>query len=323
MRVLLTGGAGFIGSHLAERLLQEGCDVLTVDKLTYCGRLENLSGVTAHPRHQFLQADICDEKAMRSAFAEFRPDAVLHLAAETHVDRSIADDNAFVTTNVMGTLNLLHCARHYLERRSGFRFVHISTDEVFGSMAGQDIADEETPYRPSSPYAASKAAADMLVQSYRRTYDFPAIIVHPSNTYGPRQYPEKLIPLMISRALAGQELPVYGSGMQSREWLHVEDHVDGIWQVLTRGTLGESYCLSANTEIKNLDLVTRICSMLDEIRPLGGASYRAQIRHVADRPGHDARYASSCEKIRRELGWEPRMPFDSGLRATVEWYAAR
>ncbi len=326
MRVLVTGGAGFIGSHMVRRLLDEGCDVLNVDKLTYAGSLDNLGEYRHHPRHRFEKADICDDRAIRAFFADFTPEAVLHMAAESHVDRSIDGPQVFIETNVVGSHTLVRAAYDYwlgLESadRERFRFVHLSTDEVFGALGEDGFFDETTPYQPNSPYAASKASSDMLVRSYWKTYRFPAIIVNSSNNYGPNQYPEKLIPLMILSALEEKPLPVYGEGKQVRDWLFVGDHVDALWAVLTRAVPGESYCVGGGNEIRNLQLVKRICDILDIRQPRRGEeSYAALISFVRDRPGHDFRYATEISKIRNDLGWVPATSFDDGLMETISWY---
>lgn len=326
MRVFVTGGAGFIGAHMVRRLLAEGCDVLNVDKLTYAGSLENLGEDRNHPRHRFELADICDDAKMRALFADFKPDCVLHMAAESHVDRSIDGPQVFIQTNIVGTHTMVKAAYDYWQgldagKKENFRFVHLSTDEVFGALGESGFFDESTPYQPNSPYAASKASSDLLVRSYWKTYKLPVVIVNSSNNYGPGQYPEKLIPLIILSALEEKPLPVYGEGQQVRDWLYVEDHVDGLWAVLTKAAPGQSYCIGGGNEIRNLDLVKRICAILDGRQPRsGGQPYAALIAFVKDRPGHDFRYATDTAKIQRDLGWTPATPFGDGLIKTVEWY---
>lgn len=326
-RILVTGGAGFIGSALVRWLIREtDHEVLNFDALTYAGNPANLADVADCPRYRFLHADLADERAVRRALHEFRPDAVLHLAAESHVDRSIDAPAAFLRTNVTGTFHLLQAAREHCEglqgeARSRFRFLHVSTDEVFGSLSAQGRFSESSPYRPNSPYAATKAASDHLVRAWHRTYGLPVLVTNCSNNYGPRQYPEKLIPLMIFRALEGADLPVYGDGGNVRDWLYVDDHVRGLLAVLDRGRIGETYNIGGHGECTNLELVHKLCAVLDELRPRGdGRGYAGQIELVQDRPGHDRRYAMDPGKVARELGWAPGESLDSGLRKTIEWY---
>jgi len=325
-RVLVTGGAGFIGSALARRIIAETSDeILVVDKLTYAGNLHSLDEISGNSRYGFLHADIVDEAAMRGAFASFDPDIVLHLAAESHVDRSITGPQAFVETNVLGSCVLLQVARDHWQgldqvRRDGFRFVHVSTDEVFGALGADGQFDEDSPYRPNSPYAASKAAGDHLALAWLRTYGFPVLLTNGSNTYGPCQYPEKLIPRMIINALAGQPLPVYGAGANIRDWLHVEDHAAAILRVAADGVIGRRYLIGGGEERTNIDVVETICAALDDIAPDAAKnSYRRLISFVEDRAGHDFRY-SVDSRLMRELGWRPRMAFARGLDETVRWY---
>ncbi len=327
LKLLITGGAGFIGVNFIRMALrQSGVRVLNVDKLTYAGNLESLEDVETDPAYRFVQADICDTAEMAALAADFGPDALVHFAAESHVDRSIDGPDAFIRTNVVGTFSLLEAARSYrkdlpAERQGSFRFLHVSTDEVFGSLGEKGAFTETAPYAPNSPYAASKASADHLVRAYHRTYGLPAITTHCSNNYGPYQFPEKLIPLMILNALAGKPLPVYGDGLQVRDWLYVEDHCRALSRVLAAGRPGETYNIGGHNEMTNLRLVTRICELLDEWSPRsGGGSYAEGIAHVADRPGHDRRYAIDAGKMERELGWVPQETFDTGIRRTVEWY---
>ncbi len=329
-KFIITGGAGFIGSAVVRYIIENTDDeVLVVDKLTYAGNLENLSTVASSPRFHFEQCDICDRTAMDRVFAQFNPTHVMHLAAESHVDRSIDGPGEFIQTNIVGTYTLLEAARKYWsaleeDARDAFRFHHISTDEVFGDLATlDDFFHEETPYAPSSPYSASKASSDHLVRAWKRTYGLPTIITNCSNNYGPYHFPEKLIPLVILHALEGKELPVYGSGAQIRDWLYVEDHARALYLVATSGRPGQSYNIGGHNEKSNLEVVQKLCALLDELQPRAdGKHYAEQIVHVADRPGHDKRYAIDASKIARELGWKPRESFESGLRKTVLWYLA-
>ena len=330
MNILITGGAGFIGSALIRHIIHNTQDsVVNLDKLTYAGNLENLAGVFHNPRHTFVQADICDRAALDKIFAEHRPDAVMHLAAESHVDRSIDSAGEFIQTNIIGTFTLLEAARAYRStqpesRRAAFRFHHISTDEVFGDLHGTDgLFTETTPYAPSSPYSASKAGSDHLVRGWGRTYGLPVIVTNCSNNYGPCHFPEKLIPLMILNALAGKPLPVYGDGQQIRDWLYVEDHARALYTVVTQGKTGETYNIGGHNEKTNLEVVRTICALMEELAPeklQGVARYEDLITFVTDRPGHDARYAIDASKIGRELGWKPQETFESGIRKTVQWY---
>ncbi|MFO1152013.1 MAG: dTDP-glucose 4,6-dehydratase [Alsobacter sp.] len=328
-RFLVTGGAGFIGSAVVRRLIRETRhSVLVLDKLTYAGNLDSLAPVAGDPRYAFLQADICDLAAMRKAFETFRPDVVMHLAAESHVDRSIDSPGAFIETNVNGTFTLLRAALDYWkdlpgETRGAFRFHHISTDEVFGSLGEEGLFTEETPYQPNSPYSASKAASDHLVRAWHHTYGLPTVTSNCSNNYGPCHFPEKLIPLMILNALEGKPLPVYGKGENVRDWLYVDDHARALILIAETGVPGESYNVGGNSERTNIEVVRAVCALVDELAPpLSGGPRTNLITYVTDRPGHDLRYAIDASKIKRELGWEPQETFESGLRKTVEWYLA-
>lgn len=324
-RIIVTGGAGFIGSALVRRLLADTeHHVVTLDKLTYAGHKASLADVLDHARHTFIEGDIADEAMVARVFAEFEPAAVMHLAAETHVDRSIDGPLAFVRTNVLGTAVLLDEARRHrralpLAEQEAFRFVHVSTDEVFGSLGAEGRFDEETPYDPRSPYSASKAGSDHLAKSYFHTYGLPVVVTNCSNNYGPRQYPEKLIPTVILKALRGEEIPVYGTGENVRDWLHVDDHARGLLHALQAGRAGETYAFGGDNELRNIDLVERICDVLDEVAP-EAQSHRDKIAFVTDRPGHDQRYAIDASKARRDLGWRPEVAFDDGLRRSVRWY---
>lgn len=333
---MVTGGAGFIGSAVVRHIINNTTDtVVNVDKLTYAGNLESLASVADSQRYAFEHADICDRKAMDRIFAEHKPDAVMHLAAESHVDRSISGPAAFIETNIIGTYVLLESARKYwsalaADKKSTFRFHHISTDEVYGDLPHPDeiesgealpLFTEATAYMPSSPYSASKASSDHLVRAWLRTYGMPTIVTNCSNNYGPYHFPEKLIPLVILNALEGKPLPVYGKGDQIRDWLYVEDHARALYTVLSRGKVGETYNIGGHNEKKNLDVVRTICNLLDEIVPKA-ISYKSQITFVTDRPGHDRRYAIDASKINHELGWKPLETFESGIRKTVEWYLA-
>jgi dTDP-glucose 4,6-dehydratase len=325
MKVLVTGGAGFIGSALIRMLIGDtDVEVINVDKLTYAGNLASLETVAGNSRHRFVQTDICDRSTMAALFEAEKPDSVMHLAAESHVDRSIDGPAAFIETNIVGTCALLEVARGYWStlpagRRDNFRFHQISTDEVFGSLGSSGRFTETSPYAPNSPYAASKASADHLVRAWHHTYGFPVIVTNCSNNYGPCQFPEKLVPLMILNGLEGKPLPVYGAGENVRDWLYVEDHVAALWTVVTKGKVGETYNIGGEAELRNIDLVGQICDVLDELVP-SDASRRKLITFVADRPGHDARYAMDIKKITRELGWHPRESFETGLKKTVAWY---
>jgi dTDP-glucose 4,6-dehydratase len=329
MKVLVTGGAGFIGSAVIRHLLRHTTHrVVNLDKLTYAANLASLQEAEGNPRYAFIRADICDRAALDRAFKEHEPDAIMHLAAESHVDRSIDGPAAFVSTNVVGTCSLLEVARAYFERLAGdrrarFRFHHVSTDEVFGALGAEGRFTESTPYAPRSPYSASKAASDHLVRAWRHTYGLPTLVSNCSNNYGPYQFPEKLIPLMIVRGLAGQPLPVYGDGSNVRDWLFVDDHAEALTAVLERGRVGEDYNIGGDAECSNLAVVEAICEALDEARALpDGRSRRQLISFVTDRPGHDFRYAIDGTKIAGELGWRPKVDFAEGLRRTVAWYLA-
>jgi dTDP-glucose 4,6-dehydratase len=326
MRVLVTGGAGFIGSAVCRYLVcRLGIDVLNIDKLTYAANLGSLGPAAGDSRYRFLHADVCDGGALNGAFSEFAPEAVIHLAAETHVDRSITGAGQFIQTNVVGTFVLLQAALRYWRtlpssRQERFRLLHVSTDEVYGSLGSEGLFHEETRYDPSSPYSASKAASDHLVLAWHRTYGLPALVSNCSNNYGPYQFPEKLIPLMIINALRGDALPVYGDGLNVRDWLYVEDHAEALHVVLTRGKAGARYNIGGRSEQTNLAVVEQICALLDRLAPNRRAR-KALITHVADRPGHDKRYAIDTSKVERELGWLPRESFPSGLEKTVRWYS--
>ena len=323
-RCIVTGGAGFIGSALVRHLVRDTeATILVVDKLTYAGNLESLKEVADSPRYSFLQADICDQAAMDKAFADFKPDTIFHLAAESHVDRSIDGPGEFIRTNVVGTATLLQSALAWWRSNPEFRFQHISTDEVYGSLGEVGFFTEKTPYSPHSPYSASKAASDHLVRAWHDTYGLPTLITNCSNNYGPYHFPEKLIPLVILNALDGKQLPVYGAGANVRDWLHVEDHVAALRLVNEKGTPGETYNVGGHNERTNLEVVKAVCRALDELKPRAdGSKYETLITFVADRPGHDLRYAIDPSKLVGELGWKPAHTFDSGLRETVEWYLA-
>ncbi|MDC0235024.1 dTDP-glucose 4,6-dehydratase [Candidatus Marinimicrobia bacterium] len=328
MKILVTGGCGFIGSNFViEQIRNTENQILNLDKLTYAGNLENLKSVDGNSNYQFVQGDICDANLVVATIAEFQPDAVVHFAAESHVDRSIDGPMAFVETNVIGTATLLNSSKRYLEVRghklekNTFRFLHVSTDEVFGSLGEEGFFTESTPYDPSSPYSASKAGSDHLVRAWYRTYGFPALITNCSNNYGPYQFPEKLIPLMFANCMDEKPLPVYGEGLNVRDWLFVEDHCDAIYSVLQKGAIGETYNIGGHNEIKNLDIVNTICSTLDELKPRSnGSSYSELITYVTDRPGHDFRYAIDTSKINKDLGWSPTETFETGIRKTIQWY---
>ena len=332
MKILVTGGAGFIGSAVIRHIIQNTNDsVVNVDKLTYAGNLESLKAVANSGRYAFEQVDICDTVALERVFNEHQPDAVMHLAAESHVDRSIDGPAAFIETNIIGTYNLLEVARKYWvqldeQRKANFRFHHISTDEVYGDLVDTDVLfTETTAYAPSSPYSASKASSDHLVRAWQRTYGLPTLVTNCSNNYGPYHFPEKLIPLMILNALDGKPLPVYGKGNQVRDWLFVEDHARALYKVITEGQVGETYNIGGHNEKQNIEVVRTICSLLEELvpnKPSGVNAFEDLITFVTDRPGHDLRYAIDATKIQNELNWTPEETFETGIRKTVEWYLA-
>lgn len=326
MRILVTGGAGFIGSNLVRLLVEHGHSVLNVDKLTYAGNIHSLEDLDGREEYRFLRADICDEDAMQAAFADFKPQWVMHLAAESHVDRSIDGPGEFIRTNVMGTFSLLQAARAFYEslpvdEKEVFRFHHISTDEVYGALGETGMFTETTSYDPHSPYSSSKAASDHLVRAWHDTYGLPTLVTNCSNNYGPYQFPEKLIPVVILKALREDPIPVYGKGENIRDWLYVVDHCEALETVVAKGKPGQTYNIGGNNEKRNIDLVLLICEILDELRPrANGAHYAELITYVTDRPGHDLRYAIDASKIKRELGWTPRQDNSSGFRKTVQWY---
>ncbi|OZN25564.1 dTDP-glucose 4,6-dehydratase [Actinobacillus seminis] len=330
MKILITGGAGFIGSAVVRHIINDTQDsVINVDKLTYAGNLASLEAVSNSLRYAFEQVDICDKAKLERVFNRYQPDAVMHLAAESHVDRSIDGPAAFIETNIVGTYTLLEVARiywHHLstEKKATFRFHHISTDEVYGDLEGtKDLFTESTPYAPSSPYSASKASSDHLVRAWWRTYGLPTLVTNCSNNYGPFHFPEKLIPLMILNALEGKNLPVYGNGLQIRDWLFVEDHARALYKVVTEGKVGETYNIGGYNEKSNIEVVRTICGLLEDLapdKPAGVTKYEDLITYVTDRPGHDVRYAIDATKISNELGWKPQETFETGIRKTVEWY---
>ncbi|MEL7027769.1 MAG: dTDP-glucose 4,6-dehydratase [Pseudomonadota bacterium] len=325
-RILVTGGAGFIGSAVIRAAVAQGRRVVNVDKLTYASNLENLASVEKSSAYCFEKVDICDRGALDAVFAKYRPLAVMHLAAESHVDRSIDGPAEFIATNIVGSYTLLEATRAYFEalpkrKQNSFRFHHVSTDEVYGSLGAEGLFTEASAYAPNSPYAASKASSDMLARAWGRTFNLPVVTSNCSNNYGPYQFPEKLIPTVILNGVEGRSIPVYGRGDNVRDWLYVEDHADALLTVLDRGALGETYNVGGDAEARNIDLVNRICETLDGLRPRGKEkSYKEQVEFVADRPGHDLRYAIDAEKIRKSLGWRPQTTLDEGLRRTVAWY---
>lgn len=332
MKIIVTGGAGFIGSNLVRLLVTRGHQVLNIDKLTYAGNPRSLADLDCNPSHSLLEADICDAESMRAAFASFRPDWVMHLAAESHVDRSIDGPGEFIQTNIVGTYTLLQAAREYISTfnfpLSAFRFLHVSTDEVYGSLGESGYFTETTAYDPHSPYSASKASSDHLARAWRDTYGLPVLVTNCSNNYGPFQFPEKLIPVVILKALRGEPIPVYGKGENIRDWLYVEDHAEALLAAISKGKPGETYNIGGNNEMRNIELVRLLCRILDECVESGklkaesrkGTSFAEQITFVQDRPGHDLRYAIDASKIKAELGWEPKQDHESGFRKTVEWY---
>lgn len=328
MKIMVTGGAGFIGSAVVRRIIEHTeHTVINLDKLTYAGNLESVAEVSHSPRYSFIKADIADRDTVQAAFEQHRPDCIMHLAAESHVDRSIAGSAEFIQTNIVGTFQLLEVAREYWrgldsQAKAAFKFHHISTDEVFGDLTEEgDLFTEATRYDPHSPYSASKASADHLVRAWNHTYGLPVLVTHCSNNYGPYQFPEKLIPLMITQALADKPLPLYGQGQNIRDWLYVDDHARALLTVLQQGKSGDTFNIGGHNEVRNIDVVTTICDLLQELRPQpGGRHYRQLITYVKDRPGHDYRYAIDAEKIHRELGWMPQETFETGLRKTVQWY---
>jgi len=324
MKIVVTGGLGFIGSNfIINQIKNTDNDILNIDKVTYAGNVNNLSKVEKNKNYSFLKSDICSKELIKNALHEFQPDYVINFAAESHVDRSIENPMQFVETNVVGTVNLLQCSTEYYnqENNKNFRFLHVSTDEVFGSLGSSGFFTEKTPYDPSSPYSASKASSDHFVRSWNRTFGLPTIITNCSNNYGPRQFPEKLIPLMIINCLNEKSLPIYGKGDNIRDWLYVNDHCDAIYEALLKGKIGETYNIGGNNEISNLDIVHTICSIMDEIRPRENKrKYSELIKYVEDRPGHDFRYAIDTSKMKRELKWQPKEDFESGIKKTINWY---
>lgn len=326
MKVFVTGGAGFIGSEVVRQMVADGYHVINFDKLTYAGNLESLKSVADKNNYEFIQADICDSAAVKAAFEKHQPDAIMHLAAESHVDRSISGPRAFIDTNIIGTYTLLDVARHYWQNLKGdkqakFRFQHISTDEVYGTLGETGFFTEETPYQPNSPYSASKASSDHLVRAWHHTYHMPVVTTNCSNNYGPFHFPEKLIPLMIINSIQGKRLPVYGKGNNVRDWLYVGDHAEALKLVLEKGKVGETYNVGGMCELKNIDVVQKLTRILDELLPESKFRPHANlIEYVTDRAGHDFRYAIDCSKITRELGWKPKENFESGLTKTIEWY---
>ncbi|WP_304168567.1 dTDP-glucose 4,6-dehydratase [Phenylobacterium aquaticum] len=324
MKVLITGGAGFIGSAVVRRAVADGFDVVNLDVLAYSANLENVAEVAGSSRYAFEQADICDSAAVKAILARHQPDAIMHLAAESHNDRAIDGPLDFVRTNVMGTAVLLEAARAYwtdlpAERKAAFRFHHVSTDEVFGALGEDGAFTEDTPYDPNSPYSASKAGADHLVRAWGRTFKLPVVITNCANNYGPFQFPEKLIPTVVLRAMEGKSIPVYGDGRQVRDWLHVDDHADALLTVLQKGRLGETYCIGGDSNLRNIEVIKILCAHLDKLAP-SNVPHESRIQFVADRPGHDFRYSIDASKLSAELGWAPRTPLAEGLEDTVRWY---
>lgn len=326
---IVTGGAGFIGSAVVRMIIESSDDVVVnIDKLTYAGNLDSLQSVTDNPRYHFVHADICDSRAMAEVFARHQPDAIMHLAAESHVDRSIDGPGDFIQTNIVGSYTLLEAARDYwsglqADKKEAFRFHHVSTDEVYGSLGDEGMFLETTPYDPSSPYSASKASSDHLVRAWHRTFGLPVVLTNCSNNYGPYQYPEKLIPLVLQKARAGEALPIYGTGENIRDWLYVDDHARALILVMKRGMSGETYNIGGHNEVTNIDVVRTLCAILDDREPAkDGKPYAELITYVTDRPGHDMRYAIDASKIQRDLGWVPEETFETGLAKTVDWYLA-
>jgi len=327
MKIFVTGGAGFIGGNFVlKQVIQEGNEVLNFDKLTYAGNLDTLKSVIGNDKYQFIQGDICQRSTVKNALTQFQPNVIINFAAESHVDRSIDGPFEFIQTNIVGTAVLLDEANNYYktltgEMKAGFRFLHVSTDEVYGSLGDDDYFTENTAYDPSSPYSASKASSDHLVRAWSRTFGLPILITNCSNNYGPYQFPEKLIPLMILNCLEEKSLPIYGKGDNVRDWLFVEDHCDAIYSVVSRGELGETYNIGGNNEIQNIDIVKTICEKMDEYSPRQqGGNYKELITYVTDRPGHDFRYAIDASKISNELGWQPKEDFETGIEKTILWY---
>ncbi|MGH8049521.1 MAG: dTDP-glucose 4,6-dehydratase [Methylococcales bacterium] len=326
MNILVTGGAGFIGSNFVLMAINDGHEIINVDALTYAGNVESLKSISDNPRHRFFHADIADKTEIMALLNQYQPDAIVNFAAESHVDRSIDGPAAFIQTNVVGTLNLLECARDYWRalddgKRDEFRFLHVSTDEVYGSLGETGAFTEQTPFAPNSPYSASKAASDHLVRAFHHTYGLPTVTTNCSNNYGPHQFPEKLIPLIIQKALSGSPLPIYGDGKNIRDWLYVTDHCTAIMKVLESGRLGETYNVGGDAERENIAVVKAICSVLDRQRPRSdGKSYAEQMTFVKDRPGHDRRYAIDASKIKSELSWSPAVDFEQGIESTIQWY---
>jgi dTDP-glucose 4,6-dehydratase len=326
-RIIVTGGAGFIGSAFIRRVIATtDWQVLNIDKLTYAGNMETLASIAGNPNYQFILGDICDGFLVKKTFCDFKPDGLIHFAAESHVDRSINEPAPFISTNILGTYTLLESVRIYLDTagsniKNTFRFHHISTDEVFGSLGDSGVFSENSPYRPNSPYSASKAASDHLVRAWEKTYQLPVVSTNSSNNYGPFQHPEKLIPLLVFNALHERPLPIYGNGENVRDWLFIEDHVDALLAVFERGKIGETYNVGGDCEKTNIEVVAKICDLLDVKRPrISGRKYRELIKFVADRPGHDFRYAMNCTKIKGELGWRPQENFERGIEKTLDWY---
>ena len=326
---IVTGGAGFIGSAVVRMIIESSDDVVVnIDKLTYAGNLDSLQSVTDNPRYHFVHADICDSRAMAEVFARHQPDAIMHLAAESHVDRSIDGPGDFIQTNIVGSYTLLEAARDYwngiqADKKEAFRFHHVSTDEVYGSLGDEGMFLETTPYDPSSPYSASKASSDHLVRAWHRTFGLPVVLTNCSNNYGPYQYPEKLIPLVLQKARAGEALPIYGTGENIRDWLYVDDHARALILVMKQGMSGETYNIGGHNEVTNIDVVRTLCAILDDREPAkDGKPYAELITYVTDRPGHDMRYAIDASKIQRDLGWVPEETFETGLAKTVDWYLA-